>query len=366
MVMLLQAAAPADPLAEALYAWPLVAAGVAAGLVILAELLHLLRVRRVRYLAFGRGGQPALWVRALPALRGAAAGALAWGLTTLLLIEPQVHSAQGVELKKGDDYHHVLIVLDVSPSMRLVDAGPKRELSRMQRARELLESFFKRVPLDQFRISVVATYNGAKPVVVDTTDLEVVRNILGDLPMHFAFKSGKTRLLDGIEEATKLARPWNPASTTLVIVSDGDTVPSSGMPRMPASIASTLVVGVGDPLTGKFIDGQQSRQDVSTLRQIATRLGGAFHNGNELHLASSLLGDLAAAGGTSQLEVLGRREYALIAAGAGAGVLAILPLALQLLGSAYRPGRRRRRSWAGGAPAGSIESSLRKAPGGSR
>ena len=44
--------------------------------------------------------------------------------------------------------------------------------------------------------------------------------------------------------------------------------------RMPASVAGVLVVGVGDPQAGMFIDGHQSRQDVSTLRQIAARLRG--------------------------------------------------------------------------------------------
>jgi hypothetical protein len=46
-------------------------------------------------------------------------------------------------------------------------------------------------------VSVVAVYNGAKPVVIDTKDFEVMRNILGDLPMHHAFRSGKTKLFDG-------------------------------------------------------------------------------------------------------------------------------------------------------------------------
>ena len=184
-------------------------------------------------------------------------------------------------MRSDDDYQHVLLVLDVSPSMRLDDAGPDKDSSRMDRARELMESFFERVPIERFRVSVVAFYNGAKPVVVDTSDFEVVRNILGDLPMHYAFRSGRTRLFDGLQEAAQIAAPWEPRSTTLILLTDGDTVPATGMPRMPASVRSVLVVGVGDPRTGKFIDGRQSRQDVSTLRQIATRLGGVYHNGNE-------------------------------------------------------------------------------------
>jgi Ca-activated chloride channel family protein len=223
--------------------------------------------------------------------------------------------------------------------MRLVDAGPTKTQSRMQRAHDVMESFFKRVPLEEYRISVVAVYNGAKPVVVDTTDVEVVRNVLGDLPMHYAFPAGKTKLFDGLEEAAKIARPWNPRSTTLLVVSDGDTVPAQGMPKMPASIGNVLVVGVGDPLAGKFIDGRQSRQDVSTLRQMAVRLGGHFHNANEKHLSSALIGELTASLGAGTLERLTKREYALIACGAGGFLLALLPLLLHFLGTRFAPGR---------------------------
>src|SRR4029079_6796839 len=98
--------------------------------------------------------------------------------------------------------------------------------------------------------SVVACYNGAKPVVVDTKDLEVVRNIFGELPLQYAFPAGKTDLFSGLTEAAKIAQPWQPKSTLLLLLSDGDTVPATGMPKLPASIAAVLVVGVGDPRAG--------------------------------------------------------------------------------------------------------------------
>ena len=319
---------------------PLLAALAAVILTALAEALHARRVRHVAALAFGPSRKPAAWVVVAPTFKALAGAALAWGLVTLLFVEPKSHSASAAQIARAKDPKHVLMVLDVSPSMRLVDSGPSGEQSRMDRARSVMESFFRRVPLDEFRLSVVATYNGAKAVVVDTSDVEVVRNILGDLPMHFAFPSGKTKLFDGIEEAARIAKPWNPGSTTLIIVSDGDTVPAKGMPRLPASINGVLVVGVGDPFKGTFIDGRQSRQDIPTLRQIAVRLGGAFHNGNEKHLATSLIGDLTSREGDGALKQLTRREYALIACGVGALLLALLPLLLHQFGSGWRPGVR--------------------------
>jgi Ca-activated chloride channel family protein len=304
-----------------------------------AEALHARRVRRVARLAFGPGKSPAAWVGVAPWLRAAAFGALGWGLATLLVLEPRKFSTEGGAPPPPDEVRHILLVLDVSPSMSLEDAGPEKKLRRSHRAREVLESFFRRVPLERNLISIIAVYNGAKAVVEDTSDFEVVRNILTDLPMTHAFRSGKTKLFDGIEEAARLAKDWNPKSATLVLVTDGDTVPSTGMPKLPVSIGDVLVVGIGDPTTGKFIEGRQSRQDVSTLRQVAARLGGLYWNGNEHHLASADISALTAAAEPSAFEGFSRREYALLACLLGAGALALLPLLLQRFGTSFRPGQ---------------------------
>lgn len=317
--------------------WAAIAAFVVAAA---AEWLHSRRVARVAPLAFGPSGRPAAWAAAAPALRVLALTGLAWGLSTLLYMEPRRYESGLAAERETNDVHHVLIVLDVSPSMRLVDAGPDHKLSRMARARALIESFFNRVPLDYSRVSVVAVYNGAKPVVVDTRDFEVVRNIFGDLPMHYAFPSGKTKLFSGLEEAAVMAKPWEPRSATLIVISDGDTVPATGMPRMPASVRSTLVIGVGDSRVGKFIDGRQSRQDVPTLKQIAARLGGSFHDGNERHIGSDLIASSVGLDEEDVFERLTLRDYAMIAAALGAAILSLLPLFLHYLGNPWRPGTR--------------------------
>ena len=304
-------------------------------LALLGEALHARRVRRLLRLAYGPTQRPAVWTRMVPASRAVAAGALTWGLVTLVQLPPRVHSSDAI---LDEDYRRLLIVLDVSPSMRLLDSGPSGDQSRMHRARDLLDSLFQRVSIARYKISVVAVYNGAKPVVVDTVDSEVVRNILGDLPMQFAFQAGKTKLLDGIEEAAKLAKPWPPRSTLLLLVSDGDTVSTTGMPTLPASIQSVLVIGVGDPLTGRFIDGRQSRQDASTLRQIATRLGGVFYNGNASQLPSDTIAQLTEGAQKSALEKLTRREYALLAIALASAWLALLPVLLHAFGTGWRGG----------------------------
>ena len=304
-------------------------------LVGVAETIHAARCRKIARLAFGPRQSPRPWATVAPWLRVAAAAAVAWGLTTLLLIPPKIHRAVEVDESK---MKHVVLVLDVSPSMRLDDAGPSNKQTRMHRAADIMESFFNRVPMEQYRVSVIAVYTGAKQVVVDTRDIEVVRNILSDLPLHHAFNSGETDLFSGLEEVRNVARDWKPGSTTVLIVSDGDTVPATGMPKMPASVANVLVVGIGDPQKGKFINGRQSRQDTSTLRQIAVRLGGIYHNGNEKQISSETLNLLTKATNTDPLAKFSRREYALIASGLGGVIYAFLPFMLHYFGTGWKPG----------------------------
>ena len=166
----------------------------------------------------------------------------------------------------------------------------------------------------------------------------MVRNIFSDLPMHHAFTAGKTDVFSGLAEAARIAHPWQPRSTLLLMLSDGDTVPATGMPKMPASVADVLIVGVGDPRQGSFIDGRMSRQDASTLRQIAARLGGVYHDGNTKHISTATLNQMTVIPRKSAFERLRAREYALIACGLGATVLALLPVLLHRFGTRWRPG----------------------------
>lgn len=313
-------------------------------LVLVAESVHARRSRRVRHLAFGPTGRPRPWTRFAPAVRCAAVPALAWGLVTLLVLPPKVHDR--TDAAPEEEPRDLILVLDVSPSMRLRDAGTEESSSRTARASELLQSFFARLSLTKVRTSVVAFYTGAKPVVERTTDLAVVRNILTDLPMHFAFRAGPTDLMAGIEEAARMATPWRAGTATLIVVSDGDVVPPSGMPALPPSISHVLVIGVGDPSAGKFIDGHQSRQDIASLRQLAARLGGEYHDGNTKHVSTELLRDVVRSEempGTAT-RAWTRREMALLSVGVGAAALALLPVLLHAAGTHWHPGVPRRRA----------------------
>jgi Ca-activated chloride channel homolog len=265
-------------------------------------------------------------------------GGFVWGTLTLILLAPKTHKAGDV---KPEEIRRLLLVLDVSPSMKLQDAGPLGKQRRDQRAADLLQSFFERVQRDRYRTTIIATFTGAKPVVQDTTDLEVVRNVLNDLPLSQAFEPGPTNLFAGLNEAAKMAASWPPESTVLLFVSDGDTIPAVGMPKLPASIRQVVVVGVGDQSVGRSIEGHQSRQDSSALRQLATRLNGVYHNGNEKHISTDLVMQMDDRAIPSWWDKLTKREYALLAIALGSIIIGILPFALQQWGTAWQPGIRR-------------------------
>jgi Ca-activated chloride channel family protein len=306
-------------------------------LAIAGEFVHHRRTARLAALAFGPAMKPRRWTKAAPTLRVLAVTAVAWGLTVLFFMEPKVFKAREAT---ANQQRHVIIVLDVSPSMKLDDAGTDGKQRRSKRASELMVSFFKRVPMELVKLTVVATYTGAKPVVVDTRDVAVVKNILDDLPLDHAFDSGKTDLFSGIREAARIAHPWERDSTTIVILSDGDTVPAAGMPQLPSSVSEVVLVGVGDPRTGKFINGYQSRQQAAAMQQVALRLHGTYHDGNQYQLPSDLLRRMIAVPEPGFFEKLTLREYALFALGAGSFALALLPWLLHMGGASWRPGFR--------------------------
>ena len=298
------------------------------------------RIRGVGRLAFGPLGQARVWTRCAPPARVLALTAIAWGLVTLFFIRPR--TANYDQIPEGG-YRHLVIAWDVSPSMQLddggFDMGKQKKRTRAQRGAKVLLSLFERIALDQVRISIVAFFTGAKPVVVDTHDLNVVKNILDDLPLDRAFDPGKTSVISGIEESVKLAKGWEPGSTTLLVVSDGDTVPDTGLPDLPPSINKVLVAGVGDPWRGVFIDGHMSRQNSRVLRQLARRLGGEYGDVNDVQIPTSQLPELAGVRNLVDPGEKGRREIALACVATGAGLLALLPAGLAFFGSPWQSGR---------------------------
>jgi hypothetical protein len=304
-----------------------------------AEWLHARRVARVARLAFGAPGRPASWVRGVGLARCISAGLATWGALVLVTFDPIETDTE----PKAKASKQLLICLDVSPSMQIKDAGPGVEkISRAAWSGKLVQGILDRLDMKETRISLVAFYTDALTVLHETYDKNVVSNVLDGLPMHVAFEAGATELNQGIDTSFELARPWARRSATLLIITDGDATGAVASRRLPISIADTIVLGVGDPNKSSLIAGHASRQDAAGLREVAGRLGGHYHQGNEKHLPSAILDSLSMIAPRLS-DGIGEREAALVALGSGVGVLSLVGPVLMLAGrpGAFSASRRR-------------------------
>lgn len=261
---------------------------IAAGVLVvctLGEWLHARRVSRIARLAFGGDGRPNPWTMATPVVRVASASAVCWSLLTLMSIDGAPASKHRGRLPD----RHLIVALDASPSMYISDAGPTGRITRQRRAADLVQSVLDRLDMSRTRVTVIAFYSSARPVVIDTADPAVVSNILYDLPLAQAFKEGKTDMYSAVEASSKVAEKWPSGSATLLLVSDGDTLPPRDRPKLPPSITDGIIVGVGNPFKATNIGDDLSRQDTAALKRLAARLGGVYHDGNTEHLPTRTL-----------------------------------------------------------------------------
>lgn len=305
---------------------------------IAAEWLHARRVERVARLAFGPTGRPAAWTAAAPAIRVVGVTAAIWGAAVLLQHDPV--AADQTPAPRASK--QLLIALDVSPSMLIKDAGPDPEkVTRSEWAGKVVQGILDRVDMKETRITLVAFYTKALTVLQDTTDKNVIANMFGGLQLHVAFQGGATDLATGVTEALKVARPWARRSTTLVVVSDGDAKSTLGSVNLPPAIADTIVIGVGDPFKATVVSGHSSKQETWSLKQLAARLQGYYHEGNRKHLPSEVLNKLSMISPNPGLSI-GLREAALAAVGTGSALAALINPALALLGLRWSYARDRR------------------------
>ncbi|RLE18447.1 MAG: hypothetical protein DRJ50_13050 [Actinobacteria bacterium] len=245
----------------------------------LSEWLHQRRSRRARTLAFAQYGDPASWTAVVPLARVLALSSTVFGCVLLVQYRPDRMASE-----RSNEYsQRLLICLDVSPSMYVKDAGngvPKqmRSVQAYEAVRPLLDTLD---PHDT-RVTVTAFYTKTMPVLTDTYDFNLVRNVLNALPLYNAFKPGDTDLIAGVRSALDIARPWARGSATLLVISDGDSnAVAKGPLHVPPSIAETIVVGVGDIARSSKINNRHTRQDAASLRSLALRLGGEYIDCNQ-------------------------------------------------------------------------------------
>jgi Ca-activated chloride channel family protein len=308
---------------------PLAAALAALVIGLVAESLHARRTARVARLAFGPTGRPAAWARAAPALRVAGLALATFGATVLLRHDP----IEGEAVPNPRASRQLLVVLDVSPSMNITDAGPDRvKIMRGLWAGKVLRGILDRLDMADTRVSMIAFYSKAVPMLQDSTDKNVLANLMDGLPLYTAFVPGETDMQAGIDAAFAMAKGWARRSTTLVVISDGDLARPVVPRERPASIADTIVIGVGDPNRATELAGHASRQDTWMLKALAGKLDGHYHEGNTKHLPREIIERLSMIAPRPG-DALGLREAALVCVGIGGACLGLVGPLLILFGA---------------------------------
>ena len=299
----------------------------------LAEWLHARRAGRIGRLAFGPDAKARLWTIITPPLRVLALAGLAWSLTVLLAFEgsSRMHDRTAAATRQ------LMILLDVSPSMEIKDAGADGAQTRRDRAAALIKSVMERANSDQTKISMACFYSDAMLLCQEVSDRELIWNFADNLPLHIAFKPGKTSLLKSLNTAGGYVKDFPRKSVTFLVLTDGDTVPASGLNPLPSAVTDFLIVGVGSANRGTFIDSHQSRQDSAELTQLARRLGGNYFDGNAKQISTALLQHLTAPDTRGDKFQVSLRLLAISTLAASAALLCLLPLLLEYFGSGWKP-----------------------------
>lgn len=294
------------------------------------EWRHAQRCRAVDRLAFEPGCRRR-WIGAAPVVRVLCIVLVSWSLLELWRTRAGGGTrADDTPSLESSANRRLLILLDVSSSMYIADAGPSNDMTRTARGCEVLRTALPQLERGPTLTTILAFFADFRPVVVDAKDWRVVDNILDGLPLHSTFTPGESNLVTALRGAFDLAASWPRSSATLVVVTDGDTSEKVELPAAPPAIDDVNVVGVGS-LDGRTIGASMSRQEPATLVSIAQRLHGVYQDCNARGMR---LGDLQSdrRRESSDSMPMARRRRAVAAAVLGSIGLAVIPLMLALFG----------------------------------
>ncbi|HZO61738.1 MAG TPA: VWA domain-containing protein [Gaiellaceae bacterium] len=256
----------------------------------------------------------------------------------------------------ASDRATVVLVIDVSGSMRATDVKP----TRLAAAQAAVRTFLDKVPA-HVRIALIAFAGDPQVAAPPTTDLDVVRQGLDSLGFYSGY--GGTAIGDAIAAAVDLVKPQNPNGTqtiayttiarnakspvSILFLSDGHQTrgllqPLEGASRAKAAGIPVYTIALGTPngvlnrdQSGGFGPGPgfgpsqiPVPPDPATLRAIARTTGGQFFDARSAEALSSAYSHL----GSVVAQVHGKREATneflglaailLVAAGIGSALVA--------------------------------------------
>lgn len=238
---------------------------------------HRERVPALRFPFFRRivdasGAEPGPGAVVLSRTRLQMAAALAaWALAVLALAQPE-RVGEPVEITKAA--RDVVLAIDISGSMdaRDFETSDGDRKQRLEGVRDVVRAFVEGREGDRMALIVF----GSKAYVQTplTEDLSTVVDLLDRTEVGMA--GPHTALGDAIGLAIRTFEASDIEQRLLILLSDGADTASRMSPVNAAEIArgqdvEIFSIGVGDPdATG------EDRVDLATLKDIATRTGGAF------------------------------------------------------------------------------------------
>ncbi|MBB4005633.1 VWA domain-containing protein [Aurantimonas endophytica] len=261
-----------------------------------------------------------------------AAAILVWALLVLALARPE-RLGEPVEINKSA--RDVILAIDISGSMDAKDfiAPNGTQKQRLEGVRGVVENFIAGREGDRMALIVF----GSKAYVQAplTEDLQTISELLSQTEVGMA--GPHTALGDAIGLAIRTFEASNIEQRLLILLSDGTDTGSRMSPVNAAEIANDqdieiYTIGVGDPNASG-----ENRVDLATLKDIASRTGGAYffaENEAGLQQVYDRIDQLA----PRQVETLSYRPRQALAflPLAAAGVIGTITIAWLSLGSARR------------------------------
>lgn len=200
---------------------------------------------------------------------------LQWAAVALIILalaRPQLKNTTVKRYAEGID---IMLVLDISTSMRAEDLKP----NRFEAARNVAKKFINNRRSD--RIGLVVFAGNSYTVVPPTLDYELLKNMLSEVEMG-VIKDG-TAIGMGIATAVNRLKDSKAESKVIILLTDGQNNAGKIDPLTAASLARTFgikiyTIGVGThgtapyPVTSPIFGTRYQQVEVNINEEMLTRI----------------------------------------------------------------------------------------------
>lgn len=197
---------------------------------------------------------------------------LAIGLLIIAMARPQFGRVERQSFSEGID---IMMLLDVSLSMRTPDFSP----NRLGASKEAAKDFVDHRLGD--RIGLVIFGTDAVTLVPLTLDYGVIKSFIDRIDFNIV-DGNSTAIGMGIATAISKLKPSTAKSKVIILLTDGENNAGKVDPMTAAEAAKTskvriYTIGVGsDMRQNSFFGGQEAGLDEKSLKQIADMTGGLY------------------------------------------------------------------------------------------